>query len=452
LEVALVLDNTGSMRRRMGTLRTAAQDFVDVVTEDGTSDQTSIALVPYVASVNIGNTELMEQFIDKDGESQHHADLLETRWLGKYDWCSYPNWGSGGDQNNGGGGNDGASLSEPSWEIPGFRLAVDSLYAPIIEALSGVSPAHASDSYTYGVWQECYITNPAQISHWQLFDQLDGVEWKGCVEARPEPFDVTDEPPDPDNPDSLWVPYFWIDDTDDFAWWVPDGSNDWIDDGPFLNNTDMSTNYWGRTHSVLKYASGASMSIDETPPSTRGPNMSCGDPIVPLTNDYEKLTSRITGMSHWFNGGTQTAQGVAWGWRALSPSPPFTEGLPYDEVTKVMVVMTDGENWLVSSDNEAVLSDYSAYGHLRWGRYPEENTNSARQYIDQRTLAACANAKDAGVIVYTVTFGLRNAQTRAVWDECATEEAMAYHVDTSSELVGAFNSIAEEVGDLRLTR
>jgi hypothetical protein len=53
-------------------------------------------------------------------------------------------------------------------------------------------------------------------------------------------------------------------------------------------------------------------------------------------------------MRHWSGGGTNQAEGLAWGWRVLSPSAPFTEGRPYndpsDPVRKVIVLMTDGEN------------------------------------------------------------------------------------------------------------
>ena len=57
----------------------------------------------------------------------------------------------------------------------------------------------------------------------------------------------------------------------------------------------------------------------------------------------------------------------AWGWRVLSPTPPFTEGEPFnaarDNVRKVIVLMSDGENTNVGSD-VVMSSDYSAYNHL----------------------------------------------------------------------------------------
>ncbi|WP_312160903.1 ubiquitin-activating E1 FCCH domain-containing protein [Phenylobacterium sp.] len=55
VEVALVLDTTGSMSAQMGNLRTAAKDLVDLVVKDQqTPYYTKVALVPYSNSVNVG--------------------------------------------------------------------------------------------------------------------------------------------------------------------------------------------------------------------------------------------------------------------------------------------------------------------------------------------------------------------------------------------------------------
>jgi Flp pilus assembly protein TadG len=443
LEVALVLDNTGSMRSsgRIASLREAALDFVDVVTEEGQSDNVMISLVPYTAQVNIGNTTTMEQYLDKEGLSEHHAQLIEGQVIARQSGGScVPRISSADTPANP--DLDFASLETPS--VPGFAsLSFLDAYGDILRELIGVNPAnaHTVTPYEYVVQGGC-IYNPTQISHWQLYEQMDDVAWKGCVEARPEPFDVTDTPPDPSNPDTLWVPGFWIDD----ATWR--ATNNWL---PDRQPAGASFHQYGQHYSVFKYASSSGHSVDEIPNSTRGPAQNCGDPIVPLTDNFTMLEDRIDDMTYWLGGGTVTAQGVVWGWRTLSPEQPFTEGAPYDEVTKVMVVMTDGRNELVSSSNNAVRSHYSAYGHLATGRFPSQSVNGARTYIDERTLAACANAKATGIIIYTVTFGLDSA-SRSMWDTCATETDMAYHVNSASDLIGAFNEIADSVGELRLTR
>lgn len=454
LEVALVLDNTGSMRSsgRIASLREAASDFVDVVTEDGESDNVKIALVPYTAQVNIGNGASMEQYLDRDGLSQHHAQLIEGQVIARRDTYSCRNaWASNSVEAHPDPETELAEWQAPSDDgpsVPGFsRLSFLDAYDDVLRELIGVNVAYAQTvtPYEYEI-DGCFIYNPNQISHWQLYEQMDDVAWKGCVEARPEPFDVDDTPPDDNNADTLWVPGFWIDDS---GW---SSTNNWLSDRqPEHDGDDYDFYDYGAHYSVYKYASSDGHSVDEIPNTTRGPAQNCGDPIVPLTDNFTMLQDRIDDMTYWRGGGTVTAQGVVWGWRTLSPGHPFTEGEPYDEVTKVMVVMTDGRNELVSSSNGALGSHYSAYGHLATGRFPSQSVNGARQYIDTRTLAACANAKAAGIIVYTVTFGL-DSSSRAMWDTCASETSMAYHVNSSSELVGAFNEIADSVGELRLTR
>lgn len=447
LEVALVLDNTGSMRAsgRIASLREAASDFVEVVTENGESDNVKISLVPYTAQVNIGNDVSMEQYLDRDGLSEHHAQLIEGQVIARESGgscvsrISSINEPTAADTEFAGSGSQATEQT-----VPGFaRLSFLDAYGDVLRELVGFNDAHAQTVTPYEyVRQGGCIYNPTQISHWQLYQQMEDVEWKGCVEARPEPFDVDDTPPNENNPDTLWVPGFWIDDSGRRA------TNHWLSD---RRPPGSSFHQNGAHYSVYKYASSAGHRVDEIPNTTRGPAQNCGDPIVPLTDNFTLLEDRIDDMTYWSGGGTVTAQGVVWGWRTLSPGHPFTEGQPYDEVTKVMVVMTDGRNELVSSSNQAVRSHYSAYGHLATGRFPSQSVNGARQYIDQRTLAACANAKAMGIIIYTVTFGL-DSSSRAMWNTCASETSMAYHVNSPSELVGAFNEIADSVGELRLTR
>jgi Mg-chelatase subunit ChlD len=70
-EIALALDNTGSMRNygRIGALRDAATDLVDNLYKgDGTKDRVKMALVPFVTAVNVGHSEGFDSsFIDRVG-------------------------------------------------------------------------------------------------------------------------------------------------------------------------------------------------------------------------------------------------------------------------------------------------------------------------------------------------------------------------------------------------
>lgn len=56
VELALVLDVTGSMRQEIGDLRDAAEEIVDTLIPDGTTDgKVRISVVPYSVGVNVGS-------------------------------------------------------------------------------------------------------------------------------------------------------------------------------------------------------------------------------------------------------------------------------------------------------------------------------------------------------------------------------------------------------------
>ncbi len=56
-----------------------------------------------------------------------------------------------------------------------------------------------------------------------------------------------------------------------------------------------------------------------------------------------------------------------WGWRTISPNAPFADGVAYNTSnnTKVIVLMTDGQNTWFDAANALNGSDYSAYGYYK---------------------------------------------------------------------------------------
>jgi hypothetical protein len=307
----------------------------------------------------------------------------------------------------------------------------------------------------------CWVANPTEINHFTLFDQVPNTRWKGCVEARPEPFDVTDEAPSAGNPSKLFVPYFWLDDRDNLA----GAYNNYLPDGPYFPGSTHASNNYGRSASVFKY-NGTLGDIDETAPSTRGPNQSCATPILPLTNNQAAIHNSINDMSHWFGGGTNNAEGVMWGWRVLSPGAPFSEGAPYDPRNrKILVLMSDGRNSAVPNPNDFIQSDYQAYNYLNlWkdsnhrngvpasARLTINNFTQYQAHIDNRMRAACDNAKATGVEIYTILFAEPDVPTQALFAACATDAEHAFLADDQAELRTVFGTIAASIARLRLTR
>lgn len=446
VEIALALDTTGSMAANMADLRTAAQELVNIITANGSNTQARIALIPYVGAVNIGNAISHEAWLDKTGTSTHHAQVLRNVGIALKPGCT---------------GVSSEPIADRGKQIDGWlRYEPFAAVATAFAELIGVPAADAASPYS-AADGECYYINPPIISHWTLFGALSNVTWKGCVEARPEPYDVDDTPPGNGNVNTRWVPYFWPDGNDPMPY-VVDSINNYIPDGPFIAGTDMDQAPWGRAYSVLKY-DGRSASIDDSPPVTRGPNKGCPDPILPLTNDYSAISSRISALSHYDDSGTNSADGVAWAMRVLSPGVPFTEGAPYGEVPKIMVLLSDGQNEILedlsgSDDPDTMdqggsyISHYSAYSSLRRGRFPEVSFASAYAYLDQRMTQACRNAKSAGIEIYVVAFGVGNPSALQKLTDCASKPGNVISLDRSGDLVAAFRAIAMKLSPIRLAR
>jgi Flp pilus assembly protein TadG len=300
-------------------------------------------------------------------------------------------------------------------------------------------------------------------TRFDLLQQM-GATWGGCVEARPSPHDVTDSMPAENTPASLFVPMFNPDE--------PDGAND---GGNSYGNSYLP-DYGGSCPApppeCLAYKSSGACKTWSQPPvlspkdaqsrvckylgasitSGQGPNYLCDTlPILPLTSDKSAAISLIQSLKA--KGGTNILEGVMWGWRALSPEAPFTEGRPYDdpENDKFLIVMTDGENWHQERSNHN-KSSYHSFGYASNGRLGTNYATS--QLVSQmtaKTLAACQNAKAAGIKVYTIAFRLESASpTRAMLASCASGATETYVASNGQTLIQAFESIGREIAKLRI--
>ena len=445
VEIALVLDNTGSMRDYMDDLKTGAKDLVEAVHRGATSvSRLKFAVVPYVGAVNIGNGPAQMAWMDTAGGSSRNGLALRWESFGYEAGC----------QTGGGGSSPG-----PGPGTTGSLFDALPRFAGVVRELLGVAPAQAASAADvpspFVFYDPCWIANPGTINYFDLFAKIPNTTWKGCVIARPAPYDTDDTPPDQGTADTMFVPWFWPDQPDAAKiaanGWNFVSANDYLTDRPDLVPSPFKDNWNGWTHrSTLQY-NNSNAAIDEAGPDTSGPNKSCPDPILPLTNNKSDVIAAIDKMVHWNGSGTNVAEGLAWGWRVLSPEAPFSEGAPYGKIRKVLVLMTDGSNNIDPSQDGAVWSDWSAYGYLNSGVVPGVTYEGFKQYTDDRMSQVCQNAKDKGITIYTVAFGIVDQPTLAKLEACASKPPYAYAPGTESELVEAFNSIGASLTELRLT-
>jgi Flp pilus assembly protein TadG len=277
-------------------------------------------------------------------------------------------------------------------------------------------------------------TTTIDPNHWDLFDDLRNTRWDGCVEARPIPMDIDDTPPSNGNPASLFVPYFSPDEPSRSGY-----GNSYLDDGVSGSDRD-------RMRNLDKY--------DRGRPSGGGPNDGCTtDPITPMTTSESTVDSAIRAMDA--SGATNIPNGIGWGVRVLSPGVPFTEGTAFgdNDVVKALVILTDGENWY-NGRSHSYNSDYSAYGFSEFGRLGTTSSSSSRlrQELNNRTVAACDYAKSLGVRVYTITFQVSSSTTRSLMEDCASNPSLYFDSPSGAALRDAFEMIAGDLTNLRLSR
>ncbi|SDH69215.1 TadE/TadG family type IV pilus assembly protein [Roseospirillum parvum] len=274
------------------------------------------------------------------------------------------------------------------------------------------------DRFTYDGWGPISGWGPTS-THWWTGDTT--YNWWGCVDARPYPNDVEDTDT---TSGGFWRPYYWAD--------TPYNSSnpDW--DAGNANN-------W-------RWSNGSTYDIDNTGPSTLGPNKGCPRELTPLTNTKQTLIDEIDAM--WADGYTHINIGAVWGWRVISPGEPFTGSKAYGEEdwNKAVIILTDGDN----TTHDQVDT---AYGYRWEGKLAGYTSGwQTEGELDDRLSEVCTGMKNLGIIVYTITFQVSSSSTRTLMENCATDSGKYYNSPTESELNAVFEKIANELSNLRLSK
>jgi Flp pilus assembly protein TadG len=175
--------------------------------------------------------------------------------------------------------------------------------------------------------------------------------------------------------------------------------------------------------------------VSDTAPATGQPNTHfhavansqqtpCGlEPVLDLTDNWVAL--RRTASRMRASGNTNVTIGLAHGWHMLTANQPYTTAAaPRDRLTKVLIMLTDGDN----TQN-------------RW----TTNGNS----IDARTAAICSNIKATGILIYTIRVINGDAN---LLRNCATSPSMYYNVTAADQMNAVFQAIAAQMSALRLSR
>ncbi|MFZ0270154.1 pilus assembly protein TadG-related protein [Caulobacter sp.] len=245
--------------------------------------------------------------------------------------------------------------------------------------------------------------------------------------------------------------------------------NNWLPDGVSPSGTS-STAWSTRSTPTAKYGSGNKGNVINAAKTgtAYGPNAGCGlTSLMRLTNvrtttQRDLVKTKLGQMIA--DGNTNVAMGLVWGWHTLSKNAPFADGvdpLSTDgkKTTKVIVLLTDGDN-TNDTYNNPNNSFYTGYGYIAQGRLKNASGTSLtasstatnrRDAIDHREKLLCDNAKAEGVVIYAIGVGVSN-HSRTILQDCATKPDMYYDVNDADQLTPVFNTIAGSIQNLRITK
>jgi hypothetical protein len=427
LELALVLDNTGSMAQtlsgssasKISGLKTAANNLLAQLFAQSGSAQYYIGIVPFASTVNVGMTPSWQGA----QSATISASLSPGTWLKQT--FSYNSSGVSMS------GSPSVSLSGTSWAWSGSGwggCAVEPHDSSGNLAALAYSPSSATATPTSPYLQFTpyyYNVPPAGLA---VYTQTTSQHKTTCTTTTVSQVPAT----------------------------IGSGSEGTCT----TTSSTLPISQWDQTSTTRTYT------LNQN-------NLCIGTPVTFLTNDSKQLTNAIAAMQP--AGNTIIPLGLLWGWRMLSSSWAGTWNqrstigttLPLPEgamgLQRVLILMTDGQNDVTSSNipgqevtyfnglsgvgtnnlhAPSVTSATDTGGTLASGSIILNDINSYQA-------AVCTAIKNAGITIYTIAFGAGAAGTSL--QSCASPGDY-YVASSNSSLNAVFQQIASNIAVLRLTQ
>ncbi|KFC68387.1 von Willebrand factor type A [Devosia sp. LC5] len=466
LEVVMVLDNSGSMEDyfqgldqfRMTNLVNAAQNAVSILYGDDAAQaqkNVKIGIVPFTQFVNVGTANANKPWLNRSGTNAIMRDNFDndgnpaTSFIDSFDRIALFDQLSG---TYSWGGcvearqspydtNDTAPTTPETKFVP--------LFAPDEPDAQGFGNNYLSDTggtctaaatctavTTYNSCNSWRQTCSGEISTKYSFKAANGTvtnNLTACPQMAGEP-------------------------------WVAQRS-----EINFSARTKTTPQVLGRAmqERICKYDGGVVTKASRT--QATGPNADCPiHPVVPLTLTKQTVVDAIEAMrpldedSNQPEGGTNIAQGAVWGLHALTSGEPLTEAAqPSPYLQKVMILMTDGDNFHRPSDNMNGSAFFPAYGYpynntrMNAGRLgtPGQTEVELMDEMNRRTLATCAAAKAEpnNIQIYTIGLYSTNETTIQMLKDCSSGSGY-YYPATATNLSAVFQSIAQRLQALRVSQ
>lgn len=180
--------------------------------------------------------------------------------------------------------------------------------------------------------------------------------------------------------------------------------------------------------------------------------------LAGLRDDPASIEELVQSASVPTEGGSNVATGMWWGWSSLRANaesvglfsgisgadivPADLEAVNDQEVQKIIILLTDGENEYPNrrcDNNFEILSG--------------DSQGFQRDFVaDDRLSQLCEGAKGEGIKIYAIAFDVPETSTTATLLRGCANPGQYYNANNFAVLETVFNDIANELIDLRITK
>ena len=388
LEVALVLDNTGSMQfgdpARIDSLRIAASDLIDILFGNETSpDNLKIALVPFVATVNIGNEN--NEFVQFPTPDNIYPDFTDTEWKG----------------------------------------CVEAREAP-----NDINDTFIEDDPTQGEWAPYYWENEPtfRINNFSVNQNVCENTWwfegSGPVlprEDQPGPTGRSGDPLSDFATHPNRIGFFFNLDTEPKS---TQGPNKACPD-PLIPLTNNKTQLLSAIDQMQPWEGNGTMAHLGAVWGWRV--LSPGAPFEEgLPYNAENNRKAIIILSD--------------GQNLVSQQTKFLSACSQGQGSFTAV----NERY----DSHYTAYGYTSQGRLG----TNTSSNAINAELDVRFAQVCENIKQLGIVVYTITFDLDDTGTQNLFRDCATDDQKYFNSPDGDTLRASFQAIGAELSNLRISQ
>jgi Flp pilus assembly protein TadG len=406
LELALALDNTGSMssNNKMTELKNATKSLLNTLYGAAKkTDDIKVAIVPFATDVNVDKSKFQNAtWIDWSDWEAEPVFTKPGNWdsIGPGSNCPFSNSTHGFRCTTGptnGSSNTNTIPSSGTYSgyicpsidngskystkknryyngcynsVPTTTTSTNTVCSGWSCSCGSLSNCSCTGSGGSKVCTQTVTTTGAPYTHNWIKNARD--TWNGCVWDREQPYDANDTSPG-----------------------------------------GTSTQF--QSHQVNSCATSMTGLVDILA-NWKPADLTSSSPTSTLGQKVNAMTP---------TGNTNVTIGLAWAWHVLTSTEPLTDAsTPKPDLDKVIILLTDGDN-------------------------TQNRFSNSGSEIDQRTQTACANVKAANIKLYTIRVIDGNS---TLLKNCATNASMYYDVQNASQLNAVFSSIAQNLANLRIAK